>query len=97
MGGIFLFFCFWVSPFQAAAAPSLGQMPEAFITELVENFDGVTPIPTLPAGWISLAVNGLSSAWAADQGAKLPPGPAAYSPNTLIYFNSWISSVRLIL
>ncbi len=90
LGGIFLFFYFWVSPFQVAAAPSLGQMPEALITELAENFDGVTPIPTLPAGWISLTVNGLSSAWATDQGAKFPPGPAAYSPNTLVYFNSWI-------
>ena len=54
IGGIFLFLYFWVSPFQAAAAPSLGQMPEALITELAENFDGVTPIPTLPAGWVSV-------------------------------------------
>ena len=89
IGGIFLFFYFWVSPLQAAAAPSLGQMPEALITELAENFDGVTPIPTLPAGWVSVPVNGLASAWATDQGAKFPPGPPAFSPNNLVYFNAY--------
>ena len=89
MGGIFLFFCFWVSSFEMAAASSLGQMPEALLTEFVENFDGLTPIPTLPAGWVSVAVNGPSSAWATDKGAKFPPGPPAYSPNALVYFNAW--------
>ena len=89
LGGILLFFCFWVLPFEMAAASSLGQMSEALLTELVENFDGVTPTPTLPSPWVSVAVNGLSSAWATDQGAKFPPSPSAYSPNTLVYFNSW--------
>ena len=89
IGGIFLFFCVWVSPFEMAAASSLGQMSEALLTELAENFDGLTPIPTLPPPWVSVPVNGSSSTWAADQGAKYPPGPSAYSPNTLVYFNAW--------
>jgi hypothetical protein len=89
VGGFFLFFCSWVSPFEMAAASSLGQMPTALLTELTENFDGVTPIPTLPSGWVSVAVNGLSSAWATDQGAKLPAGPSAHSPTNLAYFNAY--------
>jgi hypothetical protein len=89
IGGIFLFFYFWVSPFQAAAAPSLGQMPEAFITELAENFDGVTPIPTLPTGWVSVPVNG-AGAWVTRNGTShlITPAPAFSSPN-LIYFNAY--------
>ena len=80
VGGFLLFFCFWVSPFEMAAASSLGQMSEALLTELAENFDGVTPIPTLPSPWVSVAVNGLSSAWATDQGAKFPPGSFGIQP-----------------
>jgi hypothetical protein len=89
IGGLLLFLYFLVSPFAVAAASSLGQMSEALLTELAENFDGVTPVPALPPGWVSAPVNGLSSAWATDRGAKFPPGPPAYSPNTLVYFNAW--------
>ena len=89
IGGILLFYFFLVSPLEVATAASLGQMPEALLTELAENFDGVTPTPTLPSPWVSVAVNGLSSAWATDQGAKFPAGPAAHSPNILAYFNAY--------
>ncbi len=89
VGGLLLFFCFLFSPFEMAAASSLGQLSEALFTEMVENFDGVTPIPSLPSGWVSVPVNGLSSAWATDNGAKSPVGPSAHSPTNLIYFNAW--------
>jgi hypothetical protein len=89
IGGLLLFFYFLLSPFEMAAASSLGQMSEALFTERVENFDGVTPVPTLPSGWVSVPVNGLSSAWATDNGAKSPTGPSAHSPTNLVYFNAW--------
>jgi hypothetical protein len=89
LGGIFLLYCLWFLPFQAAAEPPLGQMSEAFFTELAENFDGVTPIPTLPSGWVSVPVNG-AGAWVTRNGTShLLTAASAFSAPNLVYFNAY--------
>jgi hypothetical protein len=88
-GGVFLLCCLWFLPSHGAAAPPLAQICEAVLTEWVENFDGVTPVPTLPSGWVSVAVNG-AGAWVTRNGTShlLTAAPAFSSPN-LIYFNAY--------
>ena len=50
---IFLFLGFTISKWRPLL-PS-AKCLRLFFTERVENFDGVTPIPALPAGWVSVA------------------------------------------
>jgi hypothetical protein len=89
IGGLLLFLYFLVSPFEVAAASSLGQMSESLLTEIAENFDGVTPVPALPPGWVSVPVNG-AGAWVTKNGTShlLTAAPAFSSPN-LIFFNAY--------
>jgi hypothetical protein len=91
MGRILLFlYLLWSSPFAAEAALSGGQMPTALLTEVTENFDGDTPIPSLPTGWVSVAVAGSSGVWVTNNGTvHANPGGAASSAPNLVYFNAW--------
>lgn len=65
-------------------------MPTAHLTEVTENFDGETPLPALPTGWVSVPVTGASGVWVTKNGTNHanPIGAASSAPN-LVYFNAW--------